>query len=859
MITDKKKYRYFPRFRARFTSSYKGEDVTLYAFVNALRYVGIKGTPFPVRDQKLILNGEDDAFFMEAVKEIGIRTPSLNYETLIREIVIRKWRDEYDMIKDSIPAFYDVEKMSRMINSPVCVYRFSGALWSGSTPDDKISKNIMERRDSVSNQKTAEWDVYYESWDKRFEENKKTKSEIESDRNNRILKAVSKLNDAIDRIGEKKEYSRKSEDKRFDTRLVEIERRHSAGMITDYEYRVLVGKAEDEHLKNREIIDCDYQTAYADAHRVEQAEIAEIMNDCDRRILEIDEEFTAWDESEIKRISELSERLDRSLYTFVTLQLESGESVPTLERMTEWSIAALDFNAQINDAQLTVSCADRYFEKFALFAPSGTPEFALYADMERMRLEKISSGGVFRTSYVATFDHSSSPSSERYFTEIGQGGYGIASALVPTSLGSRGYEVSDTGVWSVGDWDKGDSKVDNRVFVVYYGDRDDFDDNGQCLIDYVLAEVSITQEGGNTDERMQENCDAQNRYQNAVESDPKYDELILKGDIYWNYDGFPTIVGKITDGMKQATKVRNDTMNALKDKSYPRSYEYRKIVKFMPTRIGAEEEIKKIDSLYDDRDEKLEEEQKKLCDRLNDVVLNFVTEIDDAVKERDASYADADLQYEKDMEKAQSEFMKAATSGIEGTNDSIHDEPDVNEKRAILRKYESDVVDPAAVRRIDSELDAAAKRNAKKEEARIKYNDRIKDANQQRADKETAERDRYDTEAERIRNECNEQVDAIYKKVDDAISAARRLPEKERYNALKVIDEIHYDKRMRFEAAVDPQEAVPGYRDDCSAYHAEVHAIFTNVWVHYRDRRCSTGVDYSKWYKAAEEHSKKRV
>ena len=105
-----------------------------YRFVtqNAMKRVTIDGSPYPVRDQKLILLGEDEAFFAEALRERRYAT-GIPGNTDYTKAILRIDHDETrkrESVKSLIGTrmFFDADKMDKAmpLDKPFAVAKVTG-------------------------------------------------------------------------------------------------------------------------------------------------------------------------------------------------------------------------------------------------------------------------------------------------------------------------------------------------------------------------------------------------------------------------------------------------------------------------------------------------------------------------------------------------------------------------------------------------------------------------------------------------------------------------------------------------------------------------------------------------------------
>lgn len=384
----------------------------LFLTQDALKCITVTGAQYPVRDQKLVLLGEDEAVLTEAVRErqfywskyglqdyfrlpSGYKLPEgskygsgllaliqddkrilytqedvSGYHSRIKQFLGYKvWLDrgkipaspsENPMIKCSGPDKFDVyEEAKEKFNKAV------------KDCNEALAESKDDHDEAVRNANAAY--------------SRDVAAENERFRNDEAIAAAKEAyNNAVAAADATREADDESENETHDDNRKSILKRFEDGEIDAKERDLLLSEEDERHGFRLQEIGNAYTNALADAETERDLAVNEATNAHYDKLAELKEtRDTAVGDAD-EEYEETQTNLKYARDAYIT---EITESVPSMmDRVSggDYSPAWNDRQAEFAEAAITKSCADAFYARYALYRPASDAIMGVYADLEHM-------------------------------------------------------------------------------------------------------------------------------------------------------------------------------------------------------------------------------------------------------------------------------------------------------------------------------------------------------------------------------------------------------------------------------------------------------------------------------------------
>lgn len=406
-------------------------DKTDFQFVsqNALANISISGTPYPVREQKLVLMGEDIADLEEGIRErnffvdhIGLHIES-SYKLANSLVYLEQYNERIREVCKDVRPYHD--RISAMLATGTWMDKGKESGIPSSNPKVRC-KGPSDSSDYRTKKAHIEDDIIPQF-----------NSDV-SDLNTEHADALAQLSNAYstavtaeearfssdpdisaaeakyDRDTESAESTHSAEieqeEELWISNKAEIERQYEDEEIDGDEYRLLLDTEDDRHTQKTRLIDNNLADALEEAITGRNEAVTratehhhEILDALKARYDEdVKEENDGYD-AEMKS---LRDTLNSTIYDYVKGNPIFAEYV--YEK--GYCPALQDMSDAFEAAKITKSCADMFYSRNPLFYFASTPLDRLFADLERMDSKILSpTPTVYRSAYIYTYG-SGSPS-----------------------------------------------------------------------------------------------------------------------------------------------------------------------------------------------------------------------------------------------------------------------------------------------------------------------------------------------------------------------------------------------------------------------------------------------------------------
>ena len=413
----------------------------LFVTQNALANITIDGKPYPVREQKLILRGEDIADLEEGVRErlffydhTGLvgegNTPSLRYSL----VYLSQYDERILEVHDEVIDYYNRIKSA-----------LNGRRWMNATKEDAITTNnplvrCEGRYDYNDYHAKLQYingtmiPAYDQSVTQRTSQHMQTLSGLETNYNSAVATenarfaddpaisaAEAAYNQALTAAETKKKDDTDAEDKAHNANLAAIEKRYKDGAIDGAERDRQIAAEDDRHTLEVNVINNTYadtvenatttkDVAVTRATDTHYATLNTLKTNYDKAVADEGKDYAA-------DLNRLRDGLDSSIYEYAN----SNPSFAKFLFDNSYCPAMREREDAFQAARITQSCADAFYRRDPLFKYASTPLNRLFADLEHMNARM---DGTTPTFYRAahTYQYSNLPTSyrdnEEAFTDL---------------------------------------------------------------------------------------------------------------------------------------------------------------------------------------------------------------------------------------------------------------------------------------------------------------------------------------------------------------------------------------------------------------------------------------------------------
>ena len=643
-------------------------DKYVHLTPNALKNISLKGSVYPLRDQKLVLLGEDEAYIEEAIREREcvcgggreefaeiaktddegniiydsngdqIKTTYHNetfprYDRRIR-VVKTDYKDLIDRIRAS--GWYDKKKFAEIPQSDSTLVNVKEKY----TREDEEDA-LKEYWDSVDNASEAEEEAnktHNEELEKKGKEHSDNLTKLEENKKTKISQAKTDYEqfEAPD-----KESQQEDERKSHESRVKNILSDYENDRITAKERNNLLAKEEDEYTLKLTKIDREYAEAILNNERTYENTLAEIHNKWLEDYNKENREYAKWLEDTEKAHKKNIDKIRNSVSAGSILYL-GNNSVGYSD-----TSAYKERQKLFDKAKITKSCTEPCFEKFAGHDPSSTVLNRIYGDLEHMTLTQSVSYAIRRCGH---------------------------------KFGDKIYkEGEDSSLVS----ERNDQKkeCDNYNYALYAGNKRCYKNNdGAYVITKVTADAIVTITGESVKSKA---------YNEALQELKKGlgEKLIasgLKQGENWDWDQLGDIIWITPPNDEEKNLVESfyEEVDSLEPPIEERFIQtVCQPVTFLPKSIPYQSEFSSIDSAFDEYLEKVKKENAVQEKKYHDLKIEHLKKVD----EIEENYKDALKTAEDNLNKALEDAHKSFLDSLVGDVIMINDKCiDVDRKIATL-------------------------------------------------------------------------------------------------------------------------------------------------------------------------------
>ena len=725
-----------------------------YRFVteDALKNIAVRGNIFPIRGQKLVLLGEDEAFLREAILErkfyeagpggqqvvpydsrIVESSPKLfstigDLFTGIRALIHGRWYDREKLEEESEPiTVYDVsgeepkdsyERMAR-INEYLCDAQdqINGIRRAAEDGIDKARKALANAKEGALNTRDEAKKRTYDAHDEAVsaaDEAYKRGLSSEDERHTGRMKAIEEAYRKAIESGDPDAHKNYIRDKRAELDLNDT---NKTALL--HSFRTATADADDAMSEGIRTAENAYEEAVKSAEKAAQDAIAGIVADRDDEIEGIEESSRRSAYSSIRAIPrpngmDVTGRDPSTMYPVYTLRLDYAPEYHAFMKRT-------------SSCAIVKSCLDRYAAQYGRSYPSGTATNRMFADLERLVTLDIGSN-------IHLYRKATHERIVRTYYTLGAEGIIIHNVNERSPLGgewdapdgsSYGGTLLDYNFDYARDTEYGvghDKTIsytqEDREFRVYYGRRDEVDQ-----IEFILVDILLR------------------RFENKITRTP----------------------GDGDDG---------DSEEKVKDRNAHKYFIRR--VKFTKSGICAKDLLARIDALNDAYSDSVRAEDDKLAERLEEIEKDYNSTIDGLDRELQEKYDGFDAEEREKNQRSKNDFVRTACGGLADVNTRIHDERDRQERSRIRNEYITGTVSPARYRMSSEIRQHSDEKEQRRRAASSETEDRKNDALIVRRDRRAEQQKAHDDAVRDLAEEHAKRISEITRIPGDEAAEARR-------------------------------------------------------------------------------------
>ena len=497
---------------------------------NALKRINIKGAPYPLRSQKLVITGEDEAYLREAMLERryikGMSADKYNSAILriTRELLRAKWL--YDPIS-TILQYSSYEWIDGVATERIWIDKDEAENFGSRLPQGAVisitgelvsekpggvdeaiqecSAAVAEANSDYGKDAKDAFNGLREDLDEMYEERDEKVSEAQSERDSAVEQAQSRLESdlaqmksehdaAVDAIWQ--EYQRAMEDPDADHNAAR--KKYEDNLLTENnDYAMNVSARKDKARLEKAKAEDDYRKAVWDAE-------CDLYDKAKKRYAEYAELVAGLVETRDEAISSATRTRNSTIQSIETGALYSGYliisgydeggvfrgNVYVRGDGVTYSNALLTIEDMWRGMTIGKLCLGQYLRKtpllvgkpkydygeggwvvdstFFAHAPSSDATMRAYADLERLRCCSVTPPKVYRSAWYQTTAYDPIPN---YYDET-------------RTEGIYHFVFEDKYLTNAGDYSLIYSSTE---FAVYYGKKDELP-----MIDAIYATVRIT-------------------------------------------------------------------------------------------------------------------------------------------------------------------------------------------------------------------------------------------------------------------------------------------------------------------------------------------------------------------------------
>ena len=705
-----------------------------YRFVteDALKNIAVRGNIFPIRGQKLVLLGEDEAFLREAILERRFYEagPGGQQITPYDSRIIESRPKLFSTIGELFSSihglitgarWYDADKLEEE-SEPITVYDVSGEEPPDSSErmanvNDQLYESLVQinkvRRaasDGIGNAREA------------LEDAKKVAFRTRESERKRIEGAYY---DAVNAANETYSGGMASEDERHTGRMKAIEDayrqaiksgdpdaskkyirdKHEELDLNDTKKTTLLhnlrtATAEADNMRSEGIRAAEnaYEEAVKDAEKTARETIAEIVENRDETIAGIEES------------SRMAAYASIGAIPFPDgMNPDGGDPSPDYPVYNFHIGYAPEYHAFMKRTaacSIVKSCLDRYDAQYGRSYPSGTATNRMFADLERLVTLNIGSVSLYRKAtherliytYFTYGDGELIVHNEDHRSPLGGEWEGPTGSSYGGMQLDYNYDNATDTSYGVGHHRMKQYSQEDREFRVYYGRRHEIDQ-----VEYILVDILFR------------------RYDKKITTYPGEEE----GD--------------------------DDQDTKLVAHKY-----FIKRVKFTKSGICAEGLLNRLDALDDAYADAVKEEDDKYAEKIAEIEKDYNSSIDGLDRRLQERYDGFDEEELKKNQRSKDTFVQTAGGGLTDVNTRIHDAKDASERSRIRSEYISGTVIPARLK-MESEIwQHANEKERKRREAEAETDEQKHDAWRKMLGKKAA--------AKKVRDEAVSELSEAYQK-----------------------------------------------------------------------------------------------
>ena len=482
---------------------------------NALKRIDIKGQPYPVRPQKLVITGEDEAYLRDAMLErkflIGWSADKYNDAILrITQTVLRaNWL--YDtisaLIQNGSSALYETwidkdeaENFERRLPKGAAISITGELTYNRPSGVDRAisecSDAIVDAYSQYDKGAKDEFEDLCKDLDEMYEDRYEKVSEAETQRDNAVAQAQSSLVSDLSKIESEHNAALKAISEEYQRAMEDPEADHEAAQ-----------KKYDEDLLNENNGYAMDVSARRDKARLEKVKAED---ECRKAIW--DAECDLYDKAKARyaeyadKVAELVDARDESISNATRARNFAIQQIETSSRYAGYlsvggtvggdgiafSNVLLDIEEARRDITIDRLCLGQYLRKtpllinkpdydeertqyvtssFVAHAPSSDATMRAYADLERMRCRSATPPTVYRCAYYTTAYDGDKSYYVEHLDDTYDYPFNVGGGIIEDKyISDRDYSLT----------------FSNTEFAVYYGRKDELP-----LIDAIYVTVMI--------------------------------------------------------------------------------------------------------------------------------------------------------------------------------------------------------------------------------------------------------------------------------------------------------------------------------------------------------------------------------